>query len=321
MAPATIHLIRCAEGEHVTEDYHILDIEDPHLTEKGKAQALRLRIRFGRYLNQTTHILTSPMYRSMQTALFGFEEVVQGKRGRYQGYAPEDLPLITLHPDFQELGPLPTNTGSPDPARLINSPYIDGSLVEDVGLGGMGGWNDKWPEEGPYDDLDPVKLEGRERRARQFLWDLVQDAEAEGIDDVHIAVVTHANFINVLTRDWEELAIRGGYENTEFRSFRVVVDEDPPTKEDEEMEMEEGEVKEEKKFGHQWLDFMSKWWTYSDLSKVEMPAGTEVQGPRLVETEESRERRQIEKEWRAVAAAQRFLALTADWDNNKDKKD
>ncbi|ESZ92429.1 hypothetical protein SBOR_7188 [Sclerotinia borealis F-4128] len=193
----TLHFVRHAQGYHnlCTENHAI---PDPLLTETGKTQCLTLSQSFP-HPEIITHIVASPLRRTLYTALYSFPEAIS--RG---------IKVIAL-PELQETSPLPCDTGS-EPAALAEE--FEGSV--DLGLV-TPGWNSK---KGRWDSNAPA-IEKRARNARVWLRQLGIQAEKEGVQDVQIVVVTHGGFLHYFTDDWEDstLFVGTGWSNTEFRSF------------------------------------------------------------------------------------------------------
>ncbi|KAI0382130.1 phosphoglycerate mutase-like protein [Hypomontagnella monticulosa] len=199
MAPI-IHLVRHAQG------YHNLSVEnqqlsDPDLTPLGETQCAELCKKFDAH-DKITHLVASPLRRTLYTCLHSFAPVVQsGKK------------VIAL-PDAQEVSNLPCDTGS-EPCKLKEefASRVDLHLVQE-------GWNNK--ERGSKYYPAPAKLEARSRAVRLWLRELANKAG----EDSQIVLVTHGGILHFLTEDWDGVKIeRGtGWENTELRSYEF---EDP----------------------------------------------------------------------------------------------
>ncbi|KAK7557779.1 histidine phosphatase superfamily [Phyllosticta citricarpa] len=196
MAPK-IHCVRHAEGFHnlVTPDNHSLP--DPLLTDNGKNQCFALRDTFP-YHARVSHVVASPIKRTIYTALLAFSPVIEQKH----------LKVIAL-PELQETSDLPCDTGS-DPAEVAREfagQPVDLSRVEE-------GWNSKKGRWAP----ESAAIEARARDARQFLREL---ASSSGDDDVEIVVVTHGGYLHFLTSDWDDFdQFKGtGWKNTEWRTY------------------------------------------------------------------------------------------------------
>lgn len=205
MAPKTIiHCVRHAQGFHnLSIENHT--IRDPLLTDLGKQQCAELASSFPHH-SQITHLVASPLRRTIYTTLLSFpEEVAQGKK------------IIAL-PELQETSDLPCDTGSD--REKIEEEFgnkVDLRLVQK-------GWNDKTSAK--YDPAASA-IEARALEARVFLRKLATDAHASAEfkdQDVHIAVVTHGGFLHYFTEDWNghDRFVGTGWANTEWRSYAFV---------------------------------------------------------------------------------------------------
>lgn len=183
MAPI-IHLVRHAQGYH-NLSHENEKLPDPDLTDLGKEQCSKLRDSFPDH-DKITHLVASPLRRTLYTCLLSFEPVV--KKGKK---------VIAL-PDAQELSLQPCDHGS-DLAKLKVEfdGKVDFSETHD-------GWNDKSPDSKYYPV--PDKLNARARDARIWLRDL---AKKHG-DDAQIVVVTHGGIVHFLTQDWHGIPAGGG---------------------------------------------------------------------------------------------------------------
>lgn len=189
MAATYIHLVRHAQGLHnISKENET--IQDPDLTPLGEQQCATLRDNFPHH-GKTTHLVASPMRRTMRTCLLAFApEVEAGKK------------VIAL-PELQELSPLPCDTGS-DPAVLageFDASKVDLSLVKE-------GWNDKSPG-GPWEPTSRA-LGARAKKARVWLRDLAAQSRDGGQQEVHIVVVSHGGVLHFLTDDWDGMDSTGG---------------------------------------------------------------------------------------------------------------
>ncbi|KAJ2992090.1 hypothetical protein NUW58_g2292 [Xylaria curta] len=152
MAPV-IHLVRHAQG------YHNLSIEnqwirDPDLTDLGKQQCEELCKIFP-YHDKITHLVASPIRRTIFTCQFSFAPAVKaGKK------------IVALQ-DAQEVSLYPCDVGSDvEPLEKEFGDLVDfGSLTDD--------WNKKTTDSKYYPD--PKKLEARARDTR--LWLLLRPGE------------------------------------------------------------------------------------------------------------------------------------------------
>jgi len=199
MGKTTLHLVRHAQGYHnLNEANHSLP--DPSLTPFGEQQCLALAASFP-YHDRVTHLVASPLRRTLYTCLLSFPEEVQ--RGL----------KVTALPELQETSDLPCDTGS---ARALLEEEFGAGTV-DLGLVGDG-WNDKRGRWSPASSA----IEARAREARIWLRGLA--AERKGEEDVDIVVVTHGGYLHYFTEDWEgaERGTGTGWENTEWRSYEFV---------------------------------------------------------------------------------------------------
>ncbi|KAI5866270.1 phosphoglycerate mutase-like protein [Durotheca rogersii] len=204
MAPI-IHLVRHAQGYHnLNEGNH--QLPDPDLTPLGESQCEELCKGFQAH-DQITHLVASPLRRTLYTCLRSFAPVVKsGKK------------VIAL-PDAQEISRLPCDIGS-EPSRLGEEfgDLVDLRLVQE-------GWNDKSSGSKYYPTA--AKLEARSREARLWLRKLAKESG----DDAQIVLVTHGGILHFLTQDWDGASVeRGtGWSNTELRSytFKDATGQDP----------------------------------------------------------------------------------------------
>lgn len=207
--PTYVHFVRHAQGHHnLAPANHSLP--DPDLTDLGKEQCAQLQKTFP-FHSQITHLVASPLRRTIYTCLLSFEPALRNAKG--------DKRKVVALPDLQEISPLPCDTGS-DPAALAAefgpAGHVDLALVAD-------GWNNKGPGS-PYAPTMPL-LEARARRARRWLRDLGRAFERDnpGVD-AHIVAVTHGGFLHFLTQDWDGMRpdTGTGWQNTEWRSYEFV---------------------------------------------------------------------------------------------------
>lgn len=205
----TIHCVRHAQGYHnLNEANH--QIRDPDLTPLGEKQCETLRTAFP-YHDRITHLVASPIRRTIYTCLLAFESCITEK----------GLHVIGL-PELQETSDLPCDTGS-DPPKLKEEfgsgkwkDAVDLSLVKD-------GWNDK-SAGGPWAP-SAAKIEARAKVARRWLRDLGLKSEKENVD---IVVVTHGGYLHYFTEDWtgHDKFLGTGWQNTEFRSYTFSHEDD-----------------------------------------------------------------------------------------------
>lgn len=171
--PTTLYLVRHAEGFHnLARD---TSIRDPHLTPLGLTQSRYLGVNFPDR-DKITHIVASPMKRTLNTAYYAFQDLIDGPKGTNQ---------IIANPDLQECSEQPCDVGSA-PEALVR----EFGAIADLGLV-VEGWNRKEPGSKYAADYDALSL--RARAARRWLRDLGNSRE-----DAVIVVVTHGDFIHML---------------------------------------------------------------------------------------------------------------------------
>lgn len=178
--PTTIYIVRHAQGFHNLSMANV-QLPDPELTPLGKSQCADLNRRFP-FHQKITHLVASPMRRTIYTALYTFEaEIDDGKR-------------VVALPEVQEVSTLPCDIGSEPEVLVAEFPAsrVDLGLVTP-------GWNDK-NLDGPWAPVMET-LDERARRARVWLRELGAEAAAKG-GEAHIVVVTHGGFVHFLTQDW-----------------------------------------------------------------------------------------------------------------------
>jgi broad specificity phosphatase PhoE len=205
MGKITIHCVRHAQG------YHNLNIanhalHDPDLTPFGKQQCAALSQKFPHHW-KITHLVASPLRRTLYTCLLSFPAEVQAGL------------KVTALPELQETSDLPCDTGfepSVLAAEFGSGQYagtVDLALVKE-------GWNNKKGRWSPA----AAAIEARARDARIWLRNLGQSAQADSDADVDIVVVTHGGYLHYFTEDWEgnNQFTGTGWANTEYRSYEFV---------------------------------------------------------------------------------------------------
>ncbi|KAK7721939.1 hypothetical protein SLS57_005006 [Botryosphaeria dothidea] len=195
MAPAKLHCVRHAQGFHnLTPDNHTLP--DPALTDLGKQQCADLQRAFPHH-DRITHVVASPIKRTLWTALLTFGPAI----------ATKNLKVLAL-PEIQETSDLPCDTGS-DLAELereFAGQPVDLSRVHE-------GWNSN---KGPWAPT-PGAVAERARKARVWLRELAGE-------DSEVVVVTHGSLLHTFTQDWSDHDKYGGtgWANTEHRTYSFV---------------------------------------------------------------------------------------------------
>ena len=205
MPKTTIACVRHAQGFHnLSTANHILP--DPSLTPFGEEQCATLANSFPAH-PEITHLVASPLRRTLYTALLSFPEAVA--RG---------IKVIAL-PELQETSDLPCDTGS---ERAV----LEKEFSDKVDLNLVGeGWNSKKGKWSPAASA----IESRARDARIWLQNLAEKHQEENTDgrDIHIVVVTHGGYLHYFTEDWNEHEkfVGTGWANTEYRSYKYVGEE------------------------------------------------------------------------------------------------
>lgn len=207
--PTYIHLVRHAQGYH-NLSYANHALPDPDLTQKGKDQCAALCKTFP-FHSKITHLVASPMRRTLYTCLLSFQPSVFDAETN-----PTGKKVVALE-ELQEVSNLPCDVGS-DLSKLESEFGGDGKV--DLGLL-RDGWNDKGFASPNFPTMG--KLEERARKSRVFLRELARGQSGKG-EEVHIAVVTHGGFLHFLTQDWDGMRadVGTGWQNTEWRSYEFV---------------------------------------------------------------------------------------------------
>ncbi|KAI1348983.1 histidine phosphatase superfamily [Xylaria sp. FL0043] len=190
--PPTIDIVRHAESRHNVEPNGGA-IRDPHLTTNGIAQAEALGSTYP-YMAQAKCIISSPMRRTIQTALLGFSLVIQQR----------NMP-VTLIPELQESSARPSDMGSPAPELRAEFGYvIDLEFLFD-------GW---WYKNttASYGRRDRAKIAEKARIARLYISSVARTLG----DDDHIVVVAHRGSIKYLIPEAPK------FRNAELRSCQFV---------------------------------------------------------------------------------------------------
>jgi len=184
-----VHLVRHGQGENNLPDFDF-NTRDPPLTALGQQQCRDLCKNFP-YHSSVDAIIASPLRRTLQTALIGFEPEL--KRG---------IKVIAL-PEAQEISEFGADTGS-NPgalAKAFGGLPVDLSLVHE-------GWNSKTGKYGRSIEA----IDKRAEEVRTLLW---VRPEKE------VVLVSHMGFLHHLTDDWEG-GLGNGWKNAEFRTYQLV---------------------------------------------------------------------------------------------------
>ncbi|KAK2628307.1 hypothetical protein QTJ16_002953 [Diplocarpon rosae] len=191
----TIHLLRHAQGPHNLQHFphHFrVKILDPGLTNYGIAQSSLVRSRF-EPMDRVTHILSSPLRRTLHTALIAFKPIIE-----------KGLQIVAL-PELREYGNCPASTGS-EIGTVIRELYseehvtrdcIDATLVPD-------GWEINHEGESPEEMLEIRKKRVKKVLESLYLLGLEATKNKNGVweghavsqgKDIDIVVSTHSALI------------------------------------------------------------------------------------------------------------------------------
>ena len=210
-----IYLVRHAQGQHNVAADHTL--RDPDLTALGIEQSTQLAISFP-YHDRITHLISSPMRRTLRTCFYGFKN-----RGKGDDNGTRK-PILAL-PELQELSTMPCDVGS-SVAKLdaefntSEEKVVDLSELPD-------GWQLFKLDSNSLFAPNMDRLEKRAWQARRRLREIGQKYERDHPgQDAHIVVVSHGAFIHFLTGDWEGMTKEGqagtDWRNAEWRVFEFV---------------------------------------------------------------------------------------------------
>lgn len=198
MAPV-ITIIRHGQGSHnVQNDYSIID---PTLTNLGKDQCRFVRNQFPHH-NKVSHILVSPLFRTIETAYHAFKPAVD------RGIRITAMPQVTENnADGCNRGHAP-NEIIKWARQTFGSDVLDEPSFQSL----PPYWYEK--SAGLYEDSDS-KLRLRALVARHIL----QKVASTAGDDAQIVVVSHQDFLTYLVNG-------PGWRNAEWRSYTIGTDYD-----------------------------------------------------------------------------------------------
>ncbi|KAJ5645101.1 Histidine phosphatase superfamily clade-1 [Penicillium longicatenatum] len=181
-----LHLIRHAEGIH--NPGHDTTINDPILTERGIKQSEDLCHNF-LFSDSVGLVITSPLTRTLHTALVGFQKTLDEKYYANNSGVPHGAKLL-LEPDVQAHSARPCDTGSDWSVLRSRFPYLLWDLLEqDPAFPAKTGRH--LPE---WEALEHRGRAVQQRMKRQF-------EELEGSDRPDIALVTHGGFMKFVSND------------------------------------------------------------------------------------------------------------------------
>ncbi|RYO87916.1 hypothetical protein DL764_008795 [Monosporascus ibericus] len=188
-APVVVYLVRHAESEHnVSKDY---SHRDPPLTTLGVSQASEIAASFPD-LRSVAVVFSSPLTRTLQTALAGFSGVLNHDSVEDGGI--RNGARVIIDQDLQERSDLPCDTGSERAVLESAFPALDFSAL-----------GSNWfAKQGPY-AVDDATVSKRAQRFRERLRDtaesLQRGEQGSGGRRGSIVVVTHGVFMKFLVED------------------------------------------------------------------------------------------------------------------------
>jgi len=205
---ALVHCVRHAQGWHNIQG-HDPTLFDPRLTPLGREQCRALRESFKGRESKIALIVTSPLCRTIQTALLAFYPEATGEICSSR---------ILALPEAQETSPLPCDIGlDPDELKELckdrNWP-VNLSMVKP-------GWNCK-EDSSRFAATDPA-LKERARKLRCMLYREAQRLPSQDGRMPEIVLVSHGQFLHYFTEDWEHATKHQGtgWGNCELRSYEL----------------------------------------------------------------------------------------------------
>lgn len=192
-----LHAIRHAEGIHnLAHDKSILD---PQLTQNGIQQSERLSQTFP-YAQDVGLVITSPLRRTLETALVGFQQTLDQKYFNTAEDPGKGCPggaQLLIEPDLQAHSARPCDTGSEQSILRVEFPDLPWDEVA---------FDLDFPsKEGRY-ATDVVSLQQRGHRMHRTLEKAFHMLAGTGLPD--IAFVSHGEFMKYVVLD-DKVAIDG----------------------------------------------------------------------------------------------------------------
>lgn len=207
-----LHLVR--HGEAIHNPNHNTTILDPPLTSKGIQQSIKLNEDFP-YHRNVGLVIASPLRRTLQTAIIGFSNCLDGKYHNMnhlpkQPSSTSGSAQLSLEPEIQAHSSRPCDTGSAVECLQAEFPGLPWSEMD---LG-----DDIYPDkEGKYAS-DGESVEKRGERVQGLLFRAFRRLEGTCRED--IVVVSHGGFLKYISGH------REGIPNARWRSFFMRFDED-----------------------------------------------------------------------------------------------
>ena len=228
----TLYLVRHAQAEHNVNPSHA-HRRDTILTETGQAQAAKLKTALPESSRrQIGAVVASPLRRTLQTALIGFEDLlIDDATGSTtngfshdpaaidQGQSWTHPPRLIALPEAQESNEMPCDLGLPlaDLVAEIDAPdskwrgrvSFDLVAAEECGIK-TGRWS-----------CEPETLQKRAIWTRRWLREKMRDLSLRDHDVTttpgekprargDCVLVTHGGFLHFLTDDWEGFCLKAG---------------------------------------------------------------------------------------------------------------
>jgi broad specificity phosphatase PhoE len=185
-----VHIVRHGQGWHNllleadpnSEDFRLHDAE---LTTSGVLQSVTINKTFP-HMKNIGVVLTSPLRRSIQTALLAFSNIIHERfYSPGEGGIPDGVDLV-VNPKLEEIDNDIWNSGSTAEDLRFEFPKLDFHLL-----------TSEWPKKTGIFDPEMVKVELRAGMVRKDLWDRTNILAVETIKK-DIVLVSHSGFIQVL---------------------------------------------------------------------------------------------------------------------------
>ncbi|KAK6337211.1 hypothetical protein TWF718_009993 [Orbilia javanica] len=217
MPPRLVHLVRHAQGYHNVNWQHHL--RDPILTDLGHSQCQTLASTFPHH-NSITHIICSPLKRTIQTTLESFSPTITRLVSENSNFK------IRADPYFQENGEWECDIGStiPEVQKFLSTFTDEAKSKENIPNGyeyhsrldfsPVEKSAPEWPQKSGI--FAARNVEKRGEYARKFLFENYTESD-------EVVIVSHGGYLHVLTEDWESYdELKGtAWFNTERRSFEM----------------------------------------------------------------------------------------------------
>lgn len=205
--PFRLHIIRHAQGTHnIAHDTTILD---PPLTEKGIKQSEDLCRDFP-FKDKVGLVITSPLQRTLHTAIVGFAQSIDEKYYKDSGKGIQDGAKLSLEPDAQAHSARPCDTGSEISILQAEFPDLSWELLD---------FDPAFPtKEGIYAaDAESLQIRGwrLQRRLEGYF------KELQNTERPDIVVVSHGGWLRYV--NGQEGV---GVDSAKWKTFTVSFDQD-----------------------------------------------------------------------------------------------